>query len=681
MSSFEKSKTTMNLFDSLTEDRSHIWRPEAPPQLDGIHNIYLNFETTGLKWFDGHLPISCSLIAGDKSYYLPWGHRGGGNLDEAIVKRWAERELRGKNITNINIRFDVHMSRVWGVDLENQGNTVSDVGHYAALLDDHRYHMSLDSLIPDYLYEVPMKRLDETQMARYHAGEAAPRSIYNVQAVQRLRDAMWPMLDAQDLQRVRSLEDKVIYVVCEMEKNGAPIDVELLDRWIIESQKKLESYLWSIAKELGWQCNPDSPKDMARAFQQLGLPIQRTAKGTPSFTDAILKEIKHPTVVLMRKAAKLASLRSKFLVNTKKSMGSDGILRYALHQLRTAKDEFSDSGEAGTVTGRFSSAAIVDGIGCNIQQRMKAARQRLAFGYDEKDSSHDDEIFLVRKLHIAAQGRKVIASDMDQCQYRIFASYANNPKVIQAYRDNPDLSFHEYMFDLISPFADLSYRQQKDLDFAYLFGAGLTKMALMMGHITVAQFDDIRNRKDYDSPLLAKTSEVKRIFEREVPEVTGLLETAMHLAKPECDDRCRRGDRLHREHRHRGYVRTALGRRGRFPEGQRLHKAFNFVDQGTEADYMKTKMVEVHEAVRSGELDVIERITNHDELVCDGDEEAARKLDEILGVQSFPMLRVPLTWSTSIGPNWAEVEDLDDAFAKIEKIRKEQGDQHDEARN
>ena len=98
------------------------------------------------------------------------------------------------------------------------------------------------------------------------------------------------------------------------------------------------------------------------------------------------------------------------------------------------------------------------------------------------------------------------------------------------------------------------------------------------------------------------------------------------------------------------------------------------MDQGTEADYMKTKMVEVHEAVRSGELDFVERITNHDELVGDGDERAARILDRILNHQSFN-LRVPLTWSTSIGPNWADTEDLsrDDPFEKIEKIRKEQG--------
>jgi DNA polymerase I-like protein with 3'-5' exonuclease and polymerase domains len=654
------------LFDSLIEVVHSDWIPQEPPCLDGIHDIYLNFETTGLQWFEKDRPIAASLYAGDKTYYLPWGHAGG-NLDEETVKRWAQRELRGKRITNINTRFDIHMAREWGVDLEAQGNEVSDVAHYAALLDDHRFKMGLDALIPDYLGETPMVRIDESRMASYHASEAAPRSMYGIEAVKRLRDVMWPMLEMQDLQRVRALEDRVIYVVCEMEKNGAPIDLELLERWIAQSQEQLNGYLLQLAKDLGWQCNPDSPKDMERVFRQLHLSIEQTETGRPSFTDAILREISHPTIKLIRRAGKLASLRSKFLVNTQKNLDSHGILRYALHQLRAAKDEFADAGEAGTVTGRFSSSEVTPGFGVNIQQRMKAAKQRVAFGYGEKDTTHDDEIFLVRKLHIAQQGQ-VLSSDMDQAQYRIFASYANNSRVIEAYRENPNLSFHEFMHDLLNPFATLTYRQQKDLNFAYLFGAGLTKMGLMLGHISAAEFHEIRQTKNFDHPKLAQTKEVKRIYEREVPEVKELLERAAHLAKPKCDEKCNRSDALHRTSQHRGYVRTVVGRRSRFPEGKRLHKAFNSVDQGSEADVMKTKLVELHDARR--ETGFILRITNHDEVVGDiQDAEGARKVDAILNRQSFSQLRVPLTWSTGIGPNWAECSSLPSEFQGLEETR------------
>jgi DNA polymerase I-like protein with 3'-5' exonuclease and polymerase domains len=661
-----------NLFDLIEDTRvvsNDTWRPEAPPCLSGIHEIYLNWETSGLRWWESDLPIACSVYAGDRSWYLPWGHSGGGNLSESVVYEWAQRELPGKHITNINTRFEIHMGRVWGekrgnggLDFERMGCTVSDVGHYAALLDDHRLYMNLDSIIQDYLHETPMQRLDESRMASYSAGAAQARSRYNVESVKRLKEVMWPLLDIQNLQRVRALEDKVIYVTAEMEKNGAPIDIELLDRWIKESQQELNKLLWKIAQEVGFQVNPDSPKDQERVFRKLGLPITRTKPtehkpdGNPSFTDEILKRINHPIIIDMRRAGALASLRSKYLVNTRNSIDSNGILRYSLHQLRAAKDENAEAGETGTVTGRYSSTKPVADAGCNIQQRMKATKQRVKFGYDEDDDSHDDEIFLIRKLHIAAKGQSVLSSDMDQAQYRIFAHFVNNPRVIKAYQDNPSLSFHKFMWNLLRPYATLTYRQQKDLNFAVIFGAGLTKMSLMMGHITQAEFEFIRSHKQWDHLKLKLTKEVKRIYDREIPEVKGLLERWSHLAKPKCDDRCKIGDFLHQHFKHQGHVETYLGRRGRFPDGNRLHKAFNFTDQGTEADYNKTKLVELYEQRK--ELGFTIRITNHDEVVGDiPDLESAHRVNKVLNTQSF-QLRVPLTWGTAVGPNWADGEDL-----------------------
>ena len=631
------------LFDLIHEGEdtkisSSSWKPEAPPSLDRFSEIELDTETTGLSWFEKDRPVGIAIYYGDKAQYIPWGHRGGGNLDEAVVKRWALTELKGKRITNLNMRFDVHMLREWGVDLEAQGNVVSDVGHYAALLDDHRKSFSLENISQDYLGIGKVAGLEGSKISEYPAGEVAAYAEQDVVLVNKLRKAMWPLLDEQELQDVRKLEDDVIYVVCEMEKNGYPIDLELLDKWIKSSQDTMNSYLMQLAKEVGFQCNPESPKDQERVFKKYGLPVLYTAKGNPTFTDAILKNFDHPVVMLIRRAGKLASLRSKFILNTKKNVDSKGILRYALHQLRTAKDEHADKGEAGTVTGRFSSSEITPGFGVNIQQRSKPAKQRVSFGYSENDTSHDDEIFLVRKLHIPASGL-CLASDMDQAQYRIFASYAKNPKIIQAYKDNPKLSFHKFMHEIIRPYADLSYGQQKDTNFSVLFGAGLTKLALMLKHITLEEFEKIRDMKDYNSPKLLKTKHVRAIYDREVPEVKEMLEEASNLAK------------------NRGYVKTYLGRRMRFPDGNRLHKAFNGVDQGTEADYMKTKLVELHAARKTTQF--LLRVTNHDEVVGDiPDKEHAKMVDELLNKQSFPKLRVPLTWTTSIGPNWAECKDI-----------------------
>lgn len=610
------------------------WRPEAPPCLDGVDEVYFNFETNGLRWFDIHEPIALSIYAKGRSWYLPWGHSGAGNLDEATVYRFAQVELKGKSLRNINTRFDIHMGRKWGerlgnggLDLEEMGCSVSDVGHYGALLDDHRFHTSLDSLIPDYLNETPMIRLDESRMVSYSAGAAQARARYNVESVKRLKEVMWPKLDAEGLQKVRKLEDDVIFPVVEMEKNGCPINQPLLEQWIKETHEKYVKCIMEIWKQTGLKINPNSGPDCTKLFRHLNIPIlEHTPKGAGSFPDEVLKAIPHPTIKLLRYTKKLKSINSK-LRSYRDSIDSKGILRYALHQLRMAKDESADSGDSGTCTGRFTSTEIVPGFGVNIQQVLKPEKQFLTFG---------DEFF-VRELFIPASGL-FLSADAEQIQYRLFAHEANNPKIIQAYQENPWLSFHKMIHGILKEYRpDLSYRRCKDVNFAKLFAAGLTKLAWMLEFITKKEFLELREAKaGRNHPKLQVTAEILKIYDREVPEVAFLLRKAENLAKE------------------RGYVKDILGRRMRFPDGQRLHKALNGRIQMSEASIVKTKVVELHKNRKY--TGFLLRLQVHDEV--DGDakngKETEDRVKEILNAQSFPDLRVPILWGVKTGTSWGD---------------------------
>ena len=132
-----------------------------------------------------------------------------------------------------------------------------------------------------------------------------------------LRDHFAPLIARENLERVQALEDRVIWVVCEMERNGTPIDVELLDRWIYESHQQYLRGLWGIHRETGLTINPASPHDLERLFSHLNLPLAHTPDGRPSFTDAILATHPHPVMDLVRTTRKLASLRSKYLLKYK----------------------------------------------------------------------------------------------------------------------------------------------------------------------------------------------------------------------------------------------------------------------------------------------------------------------------------------------------------------------------
>jgi DNA polymerase I-like protein with 3'-5' exonuclease and polymerase domains len=646
-----------SLWTSLPAERPHDWRPQAPPSLSGIRDIQLNFETTGLKWWDGDKPIGIGLrLPNGHTQYLPWGHRGGGNLEEAAVKEWALRELRGKRITNINTKFDVHMARVWGLDLEGQGNEVSDVAHYAALLDDHRKRFNLDELTEDFIGPQRVPRVvnaygvkDESRMEMFHAGEVAARAEYQVELVHQLTEVFWPRLDAEDLQRVRALEDEVIYPTEEMEWNGCPIDEELLDRWVKETDQEYQRLLWNIYRETGMSINPDSPKDLEKVFAKYNLPVTTTALGNSSFTNAVLAAIDHPVIRMVVEASLLLDLRIKYLLPYQKNISAGGILRYALHQLRSQKDEDDGGGAAGTVSGRFSSSKLSTKppVGVNIQQIMKVAKQILKYG----------NRYIIRQLHRPARGLW-LSADAKQIEYRIFASYAGTPKVVAAYRENPDLSFHKFIWGLIKPYKELTYRQQKDLNFAKIYGAGLIKMGQMLGMITAQEAAEFKANKDYNNPKLQPVKEVNRIYNRELPEVAPLLERAGHIAKPHCDRDCvdRRTGRktaIHEKYQHQGYVRTVLGRRGRFPDGHRIHKALNTVIQGGAADVAKRKAVELHRARAYTQFTM--RYVVHDENDGDiPDQEHAKRVSEVLDTQSFPEFSIPILWDVSTGRNWFE---------------------------
>ena len=599
------------------------WQPSEPPCLDGIHEIELDTETTGLRWYAGDRPVGIVIRLPDgRKQYLPWGHTGG-NLDEETVKRWAQRELRGKHINNQNIRFDIHMLRAWGVDLEEQGCTFSDPSHWAALLDEYRKEFNLDVLAKDYLgLEKSGQDLDKARMASYHAGDVAAYAENDVHLVAELKRVMLPLLEKEDLGRVKKLEDDVIPVVCEMEKNAAYVNRALLKEWVTRSGEELNACLWQVAKDLGFSMNPDKNEDWQKLFAHYQIPVTSfTDKGAPSFTDNFLKTVEHPIVQLARRAGKMASLRSKFLLAYDEVIGDDNKLRFALHQLRG--DEY------GTVRGRFSMSGggrTEPRFGANLQQVMRVNSQREAFGFAYDDASHDAEIYLVRALFIPEQG-EYLSADAQAIEYRLAAHFANSDQLIKAYKKDTEqlqegrltdkwVDFHAVVGDMIRPYKDLSRNIVKNANFCLVYGGGEETATRTMGV----------------EP--AEGREIVTVWRNTFPEFKTLHQRASNLAET------------------RGYVKTLMGRRARFPDKTWCHKALNYVIQGSAADIMKKKLVELHRARKV--TGFVMRQTVHDEV--DGDSltpETPEMVRAILNRQTLE-LKVPIVWEVSTGKNWAE---------------------------
>jgi DNA polymerase I-like protein with 3'-5' exonuclease and polymerase domains len=685
------------------------WQLPELPDLSQFDEVILDLESDGLRWWDGNRMVGCGLWTPDgKTRYLPIRHKVGPNIPEEQFFRWARTELRGKKITNIRLKFDCHLFRADGINLETQGNTFADVAHYAALLDDHRRLFNQEDLaeaylrqsMPDFIGKVKSVHgyeLDPTKYAEYPAGMVAPRAEGDVMTVFHLRRVMWPLMTEQDLHRVREIEEKIIPVVVEMEHNGAPLDLEKLRRWLAETEKIVEECMWDIKRQTGVSMtSPTKRAELFRVFSVLNIaPPEgidfKTGEptGKASFADDLLKPIQNVTVQTIRKATQFKSLHTKLKNYDRGSTSKDGILRYELHQLpyQKEKEYGGDEGHGGAVSGRFSSARPSADEGANIQQVFGVGTQeestlitpadlhlngvtaadigtKVKVGFT-KDYLVKDLFVPDRRVHKNAQWFK---ADASQFQFRLFAHYGNEPKLIEAYADDlrralmgEELAdFHKEVGRLIKEYAkkDLSRTHIKNVNFAQVFAAGIRKMSLQLG-VPKDQIPGRREPLDSGGPLFQEVVNLSTTYHTMFPGVKPLLALTSHLAMPDhktgeygCGKKCR--ELYAQGYYHRGYVKTYLGRRARFGLGDRDYSALNRIIQGTEGDVAKRIMIEIHNM--RDELGLTERFVVHDELDADLHDPGDRdKVVKVLNTQYYDF-RVPILWETKMGPTWARAK-------------------------
>lgn len=616
------------------------WTPPEIPELHGEKRIILNAETTGLKWWAEDRPIGWSYVLPESGRrgYLPIRHDQGAehNLPLEQVSSFLG-SLRGMHVDNINTKFDLHMARADGSDLvEGTGNTFGDAAFYAALLDDHRMRFNLDQLSLDKLgWDVHKDGIgkkpdcidNESEFRYLHPGEVAPFAIRNVDQVEALIDHFKAGIAEENLFDVLQLEEDVLPVVVEMEKNGTYLDMELLHEWQGSAQRDLEEQLLIIRRASGVDItSPDSPSELERVFEKCGLPIVRTGTGRPSFTEAYIQTLDHPVAKAIIKAGHLADFKSKYADKYASAADSFGWLRFNLHQLRSTGDGES---KKGTVSGRFSAAGDKNG-GYNPQQ-VVAVEKQLERGWLPE--------YVVRRLIVPGPGEVCLyAADMMQVEYRLFAHYANDPNILEVYRKNPLADYHKVVMELLHRVAPhLNRKLVKNVNFAKIYGAGLVKFALMIGSITEQQFIEFSERlqmKDWSvmgHPALAEAKKLNDDYNKMFPAVKPLLDRAAETA------------------RQRGYVMTLLGRRARLTG--RFHSSLNRIIQGGAADINKRLLIELYKMRK--ELGIVMRLTVHDEVMGGlFDRGMQSAIDKLLNTQYFD-LRVPILWDSKVGANWA----------------------------
>lgn len=613
--------------------------------LERLHEyplVSIDTETTGLYWYkDRVFGIAIAAWDGEKilSAYV-----------DIRNKPRAVETLRGevpqiKRLVNHNIKFDALMLQ--NLDIRVPDDRIECTSVRAALIDEHEPSFSLDALVKKYL---GLSKVDiypelaalfggkptrEAQIKNLHR---APESLAGKYAIEdpvlAIKLWMWQEeeIKKQGLEQVWALEKAVTPILCKLERRGVRVDPGRAQRSMIDVGAKIRHAQGELDRFAGKPMNANSPKQMREMFKTCkvvndsplgyewrtssGVLVPMTSTGQPSLG-------KDTLIILANqgdeRAARVLTLRKMIKAN---SFLKDHILGHEVNgRVYPNYNQTRGDNDLGTGTGRFS---IND-----------PALQQIP--------SRDVDIAeIARSCFIPEDGHDWCCADWAQMEFRMFAHYTKDPNILKAYNDDPDTDYHQIVSDITGiprkpRFAGDA--NAKQINLGMVFGMGMGKMAYEMGlDYTVRYGDD--GREWFNAG--PKAQEVFSTYHSSIPGVSKLLSQASSIAKS------------------RGYVCTIMGRHLRFPGGKYTHKAGGLVFQGSSADCMKQKMVELWPICQAEGIDML--LSVHDELDFSMPKSESHRqsalVKEVLetfdGERCPIKLRVPIRSSVELGPNWFE---------------------------
>jgi DNA polymerase-1 len=604
------------------------------PNLADCPIIGIDTECTGLRfWRDKLYGISIALPDGQDLYY-----------DIRRTPRaleWARDELpRAKKWVAYNAKYDLHMLREAGVNMNLAGIECAMV--QAALLDEHRFSYELDAVAKDVLGigkdETIWQELADmfggtpTKNAQIENLQRAPASLAGRYAKVDARRALqlWEKqileIHAQGLTHVYEVERDLLPVLTDMERGGVRVDLDRAERAVTDIDKLMVGMQRELDSIAGFKVNSNPSGSIHKLFEPKqdehgewtavdGTPLEATDAGKASINSDALRKMKHPAAALILRLRQYAKTRDTFLKGHILGNHHHGIVHANFNQTKSDND-------AGTGTGRLS----VNGPA--LQQIHKRNKEIAA---------------IVRACFMPDDGQDWCCHDWAQMDFRVFAYYVNDPTINTMYANDPNSDFHQLVADMTglprSPTPTVK-GNAKQINLGLVFGMGPGKLAREMGLPFTKEQG--RNGKVYLKPG-AEATVIFDKYHTAVPGVKRILSEAESLAKS------------------RGYVKTILGRRLRFPGGRDAYKAGGLVFQGSAADSLKVKIPAVWRFLRgTGGRFLLNVHDEFDTSLPRGDEgvRLAKGISEIIecfdGVNCPIKFRIPIRSDAGVGPNWYE---------------------------
>lgn len=583
-------------------------RQQLLTQLLAQKAVSFDTETTGTDANDAELVgISFSWKTGE-GFYIPIPE----NQAEAqsIVNEFKSF-FESETIEKIgqNIKYDIIMLKWYGIDV--QGALFDTMlAHY--LIDADTRH-NMDFLAESYLNYSPIsiteligkKGKGQDNMRNVDivkAGEYAAEDADITLQLKHVFEPILPTLNADKL--AREVENPLIYVLADMEKEGIRIDEKGLADYSKELQNDIIRLEKQIYEKAGVRFNIASPKQLGEVlFEKLQLDpkAKKTKTGQYQTGEDVLTALapKHEMVQDVLDFRQLQKLKSTYV---------DALPLMINPKTGRVHTSFN---QAVAATGRLSS---VNPNLQNIPIRTEKGREvRRAF-----IPKNDDFILL--------------SADYSQIELRIIAEISKDEGMLDAFLNGYDIhratAAKVYGVGLDEVTSD-QRRNAKAVNFGIIYGQSAFGLSQNLGI----------PRKE--------AAEIIDEYFRQYSGIKQYMSDTMNFA------------------RENGYVQTILGRRRYLRDitsanavvrGFAERNAINAPIQGSAADMIKVAMINIHRELKSMKVETQMILQVHDELVFDVPKTEVERVRPVIEelMKSAIKMEVPILVESGLGQNWLE---------------------------
>ena len=583
-------------------------RTELIQTLSQQKMICFDTETTCLDANDCELVgLSFSIKAGE-AWYVPF------SLDQvechACIGEFKEI-FENEHIAKVgqNLKYDILVLNWYQISVKGELFDTM-LAHY--LIDPDTRH-NMDILSENYLSYTPVSITDligakgknqgnmrdvEIEKIKEYAAEDADITL-------QLKEKFEEILIAVNADNLaKEMENPLIYVLAEMEREGVKIDQEALAEFSIALETDLKVLEKTIYEKAGVRFNIASPKQLGEVLfdkLQLDPKAKKTKTGQYQTGEDVLMALANKSDIVkdILDFRQLQKLKSTYVDALPKMINK-----------KTSRVHTSYN-QAVAATGRLSSN---NPNLQNIPIRTERGREvRRAFIPRDED-------------HV------ILSADYSQIELRLIAEISNEENMLDAFAKGLDIhtatAAKVYGIELEEVTSD-QRRNAKAVNFGIIYGQSAFGLSQSL------------------SIPRKEAAEIIENYFNQYPGIKNYMSETMQFA------------------RENGYVETIMGRRRYLRDinsanatvrGYAERNAINAPIQGSAADMIKIAMIHIHKDIKDQKLQSKMTMQVHDELVFDVYKTEVDQMKAIIEHRMKTAIKtnVPILVEIGEGNNWLE---------------------------